>query len=193
MPLILRRNRWVYQQLIGSDSASIEGMEEVFEEKAPAIHGDQNAQSSETMPASMFKAGNRVLRGTYDQGLLLLREEVLRPLAIDPKAASSQNRHPDRILYSRNRPGEPIRSFETEFGKGEEASHSAGFAETSAEILELVRQHAEQAKVANELIKRLTEQLKKQSQYIERLRSGEPIPNIWERLWQWIRGRFYMR
>ena len=179
----------MYQQRIDTDSASIEGMEGVFEEKTPDALSDHIAESPETTPSSLSKAGNRVLRGTYNQGLLLLREEQLKPLAINSEVASQQNRHPTRILYSRNPAEEPLRSFQTEIGNDAQSSYSAGAVETNLEILELVRQQAEQAKVANELIKRLTEQLKEQSYQIHRLRSGQHPVNIWQRFWQWIRSR----
>lgn len=176
----------MYQQRIDTDSLSIEGMEGVFEEKAPELPDERNTESLETAPVSLSKVGSKVLRGTYNQGLLLLREEILKPLSIAPDPTNHQNRHPARILYSNNNPGEPLRSFETESSNNGEIG---GLVDTNSEILELIRQHAEQAKVANALIKRLTEQLQDQSEYIERLHAGRDNPNIWERFWRWIRRR----
>lgn len=179
----------MYQQRIETDSASIEGMEGVFEEKAPELPDQINMESFETPAVSLPQAGGKVLRGTYNQGLLFLREETLKPLAVAQHASYHQNRQPARILYSNNTPGEALRSFETKSSNNGEIAYSGGLVETNSEILELIRQHAEQAKVANALIKRLTQQLQDQSEYIERLRSGLGTPNIWERFWRWISRR----
>ena len=155
-------------------------MEEVFDQNSASLPSE-SAEGAESTAASLPQAGKRILRGTYHQGLLLLREEVLKPLSIAPEP----NRQPSRILYSSNKPGEPIRSFEPELlGEGVPSP-----IETSSEMLELIKRHAEQAQVANELIKHLTEQLEEQNKYIERLRAAKPRVGIWTRLKKWFGGR----
>lgn len=175
----------MYQQRTDPDSASLEGMEEVFAENSASVSSGDDAEGPEPEVLSLPQVGNRILRGTYNQGLLLLREEELKPLAISPQQDIQPNRQSARILYSNNKPDEPIRSFESELLGGD----STSLAEPSIELFELIKRHAEQAKVANELIKHLTKQLEEQKKYIERLRGDRPQTDIWTRIKQWFGGR----
>jgi len=171
-----------------SDSASLEGMEAVFDDRNTNTNyakGDNGDQAAPEQVVSQLGARTekRVLRGSYSKGLLILRESIL-----------PAEKGPTR----QNGAGEPaISAFKAEkldltidsFALNDPSSlvKVIGYAGSpNAVLLQLVRTYAEQAKTANELIKHLAEQLQGKDEYINSLLAGKEKPSLWAYLRAWM-------